>query len=180
MYLKKEQPTFAGWHSRLPCSLSGQHLPIMTPNPVAWVRICVILWLDILIMGGILWLYQTQGLFMIYAPDTDVTKNSHDGCSWTVGHKKFFLNLYIYIYIYITLNLSSLESVVLLFYILLPELKTWTSFNFSCITSMFYICCLIFRQFYPIKCFRWLSGWIEGGNCPSIERSYESYRDLYS
>ena len=29
------------------------------------------------IMGGILWLYQTQGLFIISAPDTDVTDDSH-------------------------------------------------------------------------------------------------------
>ena len=28
-------------------------------------------------MGGILWLYQTQGLFIIYAPDTDMTDDSH-------------------------------------------------------------------------------------------------------
>ena len=29
------------------------------------------------IMGGILWLYQTQGLFLICAPDTDLTESSH-------------------------------------------------------------------------------------------------------
>ena len=33
------------------------------------------------IMGGILWLYQTQGLFLICAPDKDVTENCHIDCS---------------------------------------------------------------------------------------------------
>ena len=39
-------------------------------------------------MGGILWLYQTQGLFIICAPDTDVTEDSDSDCSLTAGHKK--------------------------------------------------------------------------------------------
>ena len=39
------------------------------------------------LMGGILWLYQTQGLFIICAPDTDVTENSYGNCSWKGGHK---------------------------------------------------------------------------------------------
>ena len=39
-------------------------------------------------MGSILWLYQTQGLFIICAPDTDETENSYGGCSLTVGHQK--------------------------------------------------------------------------------------------
>ena len=60
-----------------PCWLSGEHLPIMSPRPVAWVPRFVILRLDIFIMGGILWLYQTQGLFLICVPDTDVTTNNH-------------------------------------------------------------------------------------------------------
>ena len=30
-------------------------------------------------MGGILWQYQTQVLFIICPPDTDVTENSHSG-----------------------------------------------------------------------------------------------------
>ena len=50
----------------------------MSPKPFAFVPRCVILWLDIFIMGGILWLYQTQGLFMIRAPDTDMTKKSYE------------------------------------------------------------------------------------------------------
>ena len=28
-----------------------------------------------------MWLYQTQGLFIIYAPDTNVTENSYSDCS---------------------------------------------------------------------------------------------------
>ena len=35
-----------------------------------------------------MWLYQTQGLFMICTPDTDVTKNSYDDGTWTAAHKK--------------------------------------------------------------------------------------------
>ena len=34
VYLKKEQLTFAGWRSGLPCWLSGEHMPIMIPKPV--------------------------------------------------------------------------------------------------------------------------------------------------
>ena len=50
--------------------------------------LCHILF-KIFIMGGILWLYHTQGLFIICAPNTDVTENSyHIDCSWTAGHKK--------------------------------------------------------------------------------------------
>ena len=97
MYLKREQPTFAAWRSVLPCWLLREHLLIMTPKPVAWVPRFVILWLDIFIMGGILWLYQTQRLFMICAPDTDVTENSHGGCSWTAGHKKKKKKINVYI-----------------------------------------------------------------------------------
>ena len=54
----------------------------------AWFPRSVILWLDILMMDGILWLYQIQGLLMICAPNTDVTKNSYDGYTWTAGHEK--------------------------------------------------------------------------------------------
>ena len=39
-------------------------------------------------MGGILWQYQTQGLFVIYAPDTDVTEDCHGDCSLIAGHEK--------------------------------------------------------------------------------------------
>ena len=60
----------------------------MTPKPVAWVPRFVILLLDIFIMDGIVWLYQTQRLFMICAPDTDVTESSHSGCLRTAGHEK--------------------------------------------------------------------------------------------
>ena len=34
------------------------------------------------------------GFFMIYAPDTDLTKNSRGGYSWTAGHKKKEKKLY--------------------------------------------------------------------------------------
>ena len=39
-------------------------------------------------MRTILWLYQTQGLFIIATPDTDVTENSYSNFSWTAGDKK--------------------------------------------------------------------------------------------
>ena len=47
-----------------------------------------IFWFNIFFMGGILWVYQTQGLFIICVPDTDVTENSHSDCSWTAAHQK--------------------------------------------------------------------------------------------
>ena len=57
----------------------------MTSKPVVWVP--QILVFDIFfIMDGILYLYQTQGLFIICAPVTDVTENSN--YSWTAGDKK--------------------------------------------------------------------------------------------
>ena len=76
VYLKKEQPTFAGCFSKIPYWLSGEHLSIMTPEPVFWIPRCVMLWFLIFIMGTILWLYQTQGLLKICAPVTDVTEYS--------------------------------------------------------------------------------------------------------
>ena len=45
-------------------------------------------WFNIFIMGGIFWLYQTHGLFIICAPDTDVTEDSHSDSLRTAGHKK--------------------------------------------------------------------------------------------
>ena len=73
VYQKKEQLTFAGWRFCLPCWLSGEHLPFMTPKPVAWVPCWVIFIFDIFLMGVILWLYQIEGLFKICATDSDVT-----------------------------------------------------------------------------------------------------------
>ena len=61
---------------------------MMTPKPVVCVPRCVIFRFDIFVMGGILWLYQTQGLFIICAPDTDVTENSHGNSSLTAGPEK--------------------------------------------------------------------------------------------
>ena len=39
-------------------------------------------------MGGILWLFQTQWLFIISTPDTDVTDDNHADYPLTIGHKK--------------------------------------------------------------------------------------------
>ena len=46
------------------------------------------IWIWHFIIGGILWLYQTQGLFIISSPDTNVTEDSHSDCSLTAGHEK--------------------------------------------------------------------------------------------
>ena len=59
----------------------------MTPKYGSWVPRCVKYEFDIFIMGGILRLYQTQGLYKICAPDTDVTEDSHGDCTLTAGHK---------------------------------------------------------------------------------------------
>ena len=66
----------------------------MIPELVARVPRFVILWLDILIIGGILWVYYDKGLFIIRTPETDVTKNRHRGFSWTVGHEKNYIYVY--------------------------------------------------------------------------------------
>ena len=44
------------------------------------------IWIWHFIIGGILWLYQTQGLFIICATDNDVPDDSLGGSSLTVGH----------------------------------------------------------------------------------------------
>ena len=51
------------------------------------------IWIWHFIMSGILWLYQTQGLFIICAPDKDMTQDSHRDCSLTAGHEKKSFNL---------------------------------------------------------------------------------------
>ena len=86
-YPKKEQPTFAGWRLCHQCWLLGEHPQMITPKPITWVPRCIIFWFNIFFMGGILWLYQTQELFIICTPDRDVTENSHGDCSWIAGIK---------------------------------------------------------------------------------------------
>ena len=104
---KTEQPTFAGWRMDLPRLLSSEHLSIITPKFVAWFSRYVILWLDML------WLYQTQGLYMIYASDTDVNKNSHGGCSWKAGQK--------IIYITLSFNLVRVRCLAILYFTSRPK-----------------------------------------------------------
>ena len=62
-----------------------EHLLIMTPKPVVapYVDLCFYL---SFFLSCILWLYQTQALFIICAPETDVTENTYSKCSWTAGH----------------------------------------------------------------------------------------------
>ena len=71
---KKEQTTFTGWRSDHPCRLSGEHLPIMTPKPVAWVPRYVIFWFSIFIMG---W-------YIVAIPDSGVVYYlcAWHGCDW--------------------------------------------------------------------------------------------------
>ena len=64
VYLEKEQPMLA----------IREHLSIMTPRPIVWVTRFVMFQVVIFIIGCIFSLYQTQGLFKICAPVTDVTK----------------------------------------------------------------------------------------------------------
>ena len=76
-------------------------------------------------MGGILWLYQTQGLFIICAPDTDVTENSLSDCLWTDGLKKTWVLIFFIVY-FLTKYLNWLQ--VFLYYLydlyLLPYFET--------------------------------------------------------
>ena len=69
-------------------------------------------------MGGILWLYQTQGLFMICAPGTDVTKTTMMAVHKQRVTKNGFMTAKV---------LTLLKSVIHLFFILLPGLKHGTS-----------------------------------------------------
>ena len=80
MFLKKEQPTFAGWLSGLPSWLSTEHLLITTPKPVVWVLRFVIFLSYVVYCGYI----RRRGCF--HASDIDVTENSYIGCSLTAGH----------------------------------------------------------------------------------------------
>ena len=54
-----------------------------------------VFWFEIVIMGGILWLYKTQGLFMIYVLVPYVTGNRHSNLSWAAVHKKSTLSFYL-------------------------------------------------------------------------------------
>ena len=136
MYMKEEQPTFAGWRSRLSCWLLGEHLLIMTHKSVSWVLRCLIFWFKIFIMGVILWLYQTLGLFIICTPDTDVTENSQGYCLLTADHKTLSFNLVI--------------SFIRLFLWFISRLSTGTSFRCPCITFIVYIHYPILN-FFPLR-----------------------------
>ena len=78
------------------------------------------IWIWHFIMGGILRLYQAQGLFIICAPDADVTDDSHCDSSLTAGHthkKNLSFNL-----VKVLWFISSLQSFpfnLFVFYVLL-------------------------------------------------------------
>ena len=57
------------------CWLSRMDRLIMTPKPVVWVLRWIIFKLVMFFIGCILWLYPIQGLFIIYASDSDVTNS---------------------------------------------------------------------------------------------------------
>ena len=58
------------------CYVDYERNTCRTPRPVVWVLRCVMFSFDIFIIGRILGLHLTQGLFKICAPITDVTKYS--------------------------------------------------------------------------------------------------------
>ena len=84
-------------------------------------------------MGGILWLYQTQGLFIICAPDTDVIDDSHRDCSLTAGHKK-----------HQSLNFVKFHWLTLMIYFITG---ICINFRHSCDIFLFCIYCLILKYF---------------------------------
>ena len=104
--------------------MTGSLMLAIRRAPAVWVPRCVIIWFDIFSMGGILWLYQTQGLFKICAPDTDVTWFSRRSGSHrhihtlSHTHTSFFpyplkektllksCNSFLYIFLNFNLNLS--------------------------------------------------------------------------
>ena len=71
VYLKKEEPTFAGW--RRISYVGYQESTCWSWHPGLLPESPRLFWFEIFIMEGILWLYRTQGLFKICTSDTDVT-----------------------------------------------------------------------------------------------------------
>ena len=62
---KKKQIRFSRWLAGDLWRLSGEHVLTMILNPVACVPRYIILCFDSFIMGGILWLYQAQVVYLL-------------------------------------------------------------------------------------------------------------------
>ena len=115
-------------------------------------------------MGSILWLYQTEGLFIMFAIETDVTENSYGQCSCTKDLKK---ENYV---------LTQLKSTVWLFCTLPLIIGTWVSFRYSYITIVFFffiftavILDFVFTESGPFsvkaRLLTYLIGFIEDTDC---------------
>ena len=78
LHVSYQGSTCHSWHPNL---LSGPH-----------VELCFDL---LFFIGSILWLYQTQGLFIICTLDTDVTENTHGKGSFTAGHTQKSLSFFL-------------------------------------------------------------------------------------
>ena len=102
------------------------------------------IWIWYFIMGGILWLYQTKGLFIICATDTGVTDDSHCYCSLRVGHKKK-KNIYQKQQIILSFNLVNVHEHTLMIYSITG---IWTNFRHSSIIFLFCIYCP-FLEYFP-------------------------------
>ena len=66
--------------------LSTEHLQIMRRQTIFWTPYWFMFSVDHFFMGCILRLYQPQWLFIICAPDKNMTEKSYGKCSWTAHH----------------------------------------------------------------------------------------------
>ena len=77
-------------------------------------------------MGSILWLYQTEGLFIICAPETDVTKFLSELLSESRKKKLNFLNRYV-----LTADLIFFFFFSFFFYCIIDITKIWAICGYS-------------------------------------------------
>ena len=85
VYLEEELPTFAGCRLRSHVGYQGSTGRSWHPN--LWSGLHVDLSFDLpFFICSIFWIYQSKGLFIICAPDTDVIEKNYVTCSWTHTH----------------------------------------------------------------------------------------------
>ena len=87
VYLEKEQLAFTGYRQVPHFGYQGSICRSWHPNLSSGSHGELCFHLSFF-MGYILWLYQTQGLFIICTPDTDTTEDSYGKCICTTGHTK--------------------------------------------------------------------------------------------
>ena len=126
-----------------PCWLSREHIPIMTPDLSSGPNVDLYFDLSVF-MGSILWLYQTQGSFIISMPDTDMTENRCGNYSWTACQKNIILIFY-------SFNLIKVRY----FYTLLLKISTCTSFRRSSVIYYYYYYYLLLGSFFHISLSWW-------------------------